>query len=159
MEVIELFQPLWITLEEMKTNASRIYNKKTQTDAFSFFKSIDDFDFLVNLVITYHVLQFSLLVTELLQSKKNDIADGTHMIQSLIRRVGVIRTESDKYHAIWYGKSLEIAKLLNIKEKKPRTNKRQIFRDNHPSNTVSDHYNFTLTNQPGGIYGVILFRN
>ena len=67
---LELFHPLWATLEEMKINANGVFNNKTQAEAFSFFKAIDNFDFIVNLVITYHVLQLSLLVTELLQSKK-----------------------------------------------------------------------------------------
>ena len=144
---VELFQPLWVTLEEMKSNLSKEYNKKTQTDAFSFFKAIDDFDFVVNLIITYHVLQLSLLVTELLQSKKNDIADGTHMIQSLIKRVSMIRHQVDRYHSSWYDKCISVTKRLNIPEKKPRTNKRQIFRDNHPSTSVCDFYKVSLTIQ------------
>jgi len=144
---VELFQPLWVTLEEMKSNLSKEFNKKTQTDAFSFFKAIDDFDFLVNLVLTYRVLQLSLLVTELLQSKKNDIADGIHMIKSLINRVVMIRNQVDRYHSSWYEQCVSVAKRLNIPEKKPRTNKRQIFRDNHPSNSVSDFYKVSLTIQ------------
>ena len=34
---IELFQALWSTLDAMRVNKSGTHNKKTQTDAFSFF--------------------------------------------------------------------------------------------------------------------------
>lgn len=35
---IELFQPLWSTLDSMRVNESGTHNKKTQTEAFSFLK-------------------------------------------------------------------------------------------------------------------------
>ena len=124
----------------MRTNASKEFNRSTQCDAFSFFKAIDDFDFICNLIITYKVLELSLLVTQLLQSKKNDIADGEHLILSLINRVHHIRKSVDIFHNQCFEKAVEIANRLNINVSKPRTNKRQIYRDNHPSNCVSDYY-------------------
>ena len=124
---IELFEPLRSTLDDMRVNASSIHNKKSQTDAFSYFKAIDDFPFIVNLILTYRVLELSLLVTKLLQSKTNDIVDGIPMITSLISRVASIRKNVDVYHSRWYNEGLSIAKFLNIQESKPRTNKRQIF--------------------------------
>ena len=142
---IELFEPLWSTLESMKTNLSGEYNRNTQVDAFSFFKAIDNFDFIANLVITYQVLELSLLVTQLLQSKKNDLADGVHMIRSLINRVSSIRKNVDAFHDDCYEKITAIAKRLNIPISKPRTNKRQVYRDNHPANSISDFYKVSLT--------------
>ena len=71
----------------MKTNELCEFNRHTQTDGFSNFKATDNFDFIANLLITYQVIELSLLVTQLLQSKKNDIADGIQMITSLINRV------------------------------------------------------------------------
>jgi len=142
---IELFQPLWSTLDTMRVNESGTYNKKTQTDAFSFFKAIDCFSFIINLILTYRVLELSLLVTELLQSKTNDIADGIHMITSLCSRVANIRRNVDVYHEKWYNESVLIAKRLNICVTKPRTNKRQIFRDNHNADDISSFYRVSLT--------------
>ena len=50
------------------------------------------------------------------------------MITSLINRVGAIRQNIEVYHEQWYMEAMAIAKRLNIKETKPRTNKRQIYR-------------------------------
>ena len=142
---IELFEPLWCTLDGMRSNLRKEHNHNTQVDAFSFFKAIDDFDFVANLVITYKVLELSLLVTQLLQSKKNDIADGIQMITSLINRVSAIRYNVDEFHDSCFESILTITKRLNIPVSKPRTNRRHIYRDNHPSNSVSDYYRVTLT--------------
>ena len=129
----------------MRSNPSKRHNYNTQSDAFSLFKAIDDFDFIANVVIIHEVLQLSLLVTQLLQSKKNDIADGTHMITSLIYNVRAIRSKVDDFHKKCFLKAKVIADRLNIPLSKPRTNKRQIYRDNHPSNGVSDYYKVSLT--------------
>ena len=56
--LIELFEPLWSTLDEMRLNISKSHNNKTQSDAFSFFKAIDNFSFIVNLVLTYRFWNF-----------------------------------------------------------------------------------------------------
>ena len=129
----------------MKINAKGEINDATRKDAFSFFKSIDCFDFILNLVLCYRVLELSLLVTQLLQTEMNDIAAGIHMINSLIQHVWEIRQNVDDYHNEWYQFALRLANRFNIKASKPRTNKRQIFRDNHPAETVSDFYRVSLT--------------
>ena len=117
---IELFEPLWSTLNAMKTNESGEFNRHTQTDAFSFFKAIDNFDFIANLLITYQVIELSLLVTQLLQSKKNDIADGIQIITSLINRVRFLRQNVDSFHYQIFEKILVITKRLNIPLSKSR---------------------------------------
>lgn len=104
----------------MKTNESGEFNRHTQTDAFSFFKAIDNFDFIANLLITYQVIELSLLVTQLLQSKKNDIADGIQIITSLINRVRFLRQNVDSFHYQIFEKILVITKRLNIPLSKPR---------------------------------------
>ena len=144
-QFIDLFEPLWSTLDDMRTNLSKEHNHNTQVDAFSFFKAIDDFDFICNLVITYKVLELSLLITELLQSKRNDIADGIHMITSLINRVKIIRSNVEEFHDDCFEQVLNIANRLNIPVQKPRTNRRQIYRDNHPSDSISGYYRVSLT--------------
>ena len=91
------------------------------------------------MILTYLVLEPSLLVTKL------DIADGIHMITSLISRIANIRKNVDVHHDKWYNEALTIAKRLNIQESRPRTNKRQIFRDNHSANDISSFYRVSLT--------------
>ena len=142
---IELFEPLWCTLEEMKVNAKGKFNKTTQTDAFSYFRAIDSFEFVANLIITYRVLELSLQVTQLLQSEKNDIADGTNLIMSLVDEVTDIRENVDSKHDLWFSQAVSIANKMNIPVTKPRTNKRQIHRENHESDSVNTYFRVTVT--------------
>ena len=143
--LIELFEPLWYTLDDMKMNHQGIYNRNTQNDSFSFFKAIDNFDFIANLVITYSVLEFSLLITQTLQSKKNDLSDAKGMVKSLLNNVAVARRDVEEFHDKRFAQALLIARRLNIPVSKPRANRRQIFRENHPTETISDFYRVSLT--------------
>jgi len=95
--------------------------------------------------MTFRVFDVTLLVTELLQSKKNDIADGIHMIESLVELLSSIRQDIDKYHVKWYEEALDLAKKLEIPELKPRTTSKQTFRANHSSVSVSEFYKLSLT--------------
>jgi len=88
----ELLVPLKSALEEMKLDLNRSFNKETTSHASQLFAALD-FEFIVNLVITRSVFDMSFSVTQLLQSKGNDIADGIHMIESLIFLVH----KSEKY--------------------------------------------------------------
>ncbi|XP_066916669.1 52 kDa repressor of the inhibitor of the protein kinase-like [Clytia hemisphaerica] len=140
---IELFECLWITLNEMRNSKS--HNPQTKKDAASYFKGIDYFNFIVNMVITFHVLDLAQLVTELLQSKTNDIAEDVHMITSLLKVVSDTRDEVDKYHDKWYDEALVIAERLHIKEAKPRTCLRMTHTDNHDAKSIRDFYRVSLT--------------
>jgi len=82
-------------------------------------------------------------MTQLLQSK-NDIADSIHLIESLINRVNSFRSKVDSYHTSWYDEICQIANKVNIVETKPRTNKQQIFGDNHTS-VIEDFFKISLT--------------
>ena len=86
-----------------------------------------------------------LQVTQPLQTKLNDIFVGVHLITSMITRVSETRANVQAQHDEWYQFALRIANKLNINPSKPRTNKRQIFRDNHPAETISDFYRVSLT--------------
>ena len=104
---------------------------------------IDDFDFIVNLIIVYKVFDVTLDATILLQSKKNDIADGLKVISSLIKLVKQYRRKVDTKHAEWYGEAL--SKKFDIAVKKLRTKKRQIHRAIQPATIASEYYKKSLT--------------
>ena len=129
----------------MRTNSRKDYNRHTQTDAFSFFKAIDNFDFLCNLVLTYKVLTLALIVTQLLQDKKNDVADGLQMIQAVLNEVRNKRSNVEAFHDNCFQDVVKLANRLNIPVDKPRTNRRQIYRDNHSASSISDFYRVSLT--------------
>ena len=67
------------------------------------------------------------------------------MITSLINRVKAIRQNVNEFHDNCFNKILRMAYRLNIPISKPRTNKRQVYRDNHPAASVSDYYRVSLT--------------
>ena len=108
----------------MKTNESSEFNRQTQTKVFSFFKAIVKFDFIANLLKTYQVIELSLLVTQLLKSKKNDITDNIQMTTSLINGVHFLRLNIDSFHHQIFEKILVITTRLIIPLSKPRINKR-----------------------------------
>ena len=79
----DLFAPIVFCLEEMSLNIGRVCNQDTSAKATSFYKLMTSFDFLSSLVITRSILDLTLPVTQLLQGPAIDIADATHLIESL----------------------------------------------------------------------------
>ena len=67
----------------MKYNVEGEFRPNLVTDANLHLISILHFEFVATLVITNHVLDETLPVTQLLQGKSIDIMDGIHLINSL----------------------------------------------------------------------------
>ena len=67
----------------MSLNVGRICNQDTSTKALSYYKLLTSFDLISALVLTRHVLDLTLPVTELLQGPAIDVADSSHLIESL----------------------------------------------------------------------------
>ena len=140
----ELFIPLIDTLQDMVNGESRA-KPSLSADASSLLTLITQFDFIVALVITRHVLDATLPVTQLLQGKSIDVMDGFHLITTLKNDVTNMRTNIDFYHDTWYDEALELAKEVNIQEAKKRTVGKQTTRSNPPSSSFSEHYKLTIT--------------
>lgn len=79
----------------MRQDLSLSRNYQTKQDAFRLFKDVDDFDFIINLVVVYRIFHMTLDATILLQSRKNDIADGLEIISSLLNVVTEYRRNVD----------------------------------------------------------------
>ena len=71
-----------MTLEEIFFNLKGKYNKDTFVKANYLLKLIFNFDFIVKLVISRHVLDYTNSVTQILQGKNNDIIKGLHLINT-----------------------------------------------------------------------------
>ena len=80
----------------------------------SLLKLISSFDFIVCLVTNRTVFDLTLSVTQLLQSKENDMADGIHLIDYLKTLVTAIRNDIDLYHEKWYSGALLLAKCIDV---------------------------------------------
>ena len=86
----ELLVPLQSALGEMKLDLNWKFNKDTSARRASQLFAAIDYEFVVNLVVTRSVFDLSLSVTQLLQSKSNDIADGINMIESLLNLIHAV---------------------------------------------------------------------
>ena len=85
-------------LEEMSLNIGRVFNQDTSAKATSFYKLMGSFDFLSSLVITRSILDLILPVTQLLQGPAIDIADATHLIESLKSFICCKHNTVDTFH-------------------------------------------------------------
>ena len=68
----------------------------------SHFRHISTFDFIVTFLITRHVLDVTLPVTQLLQGNSLDIMDGIYLITSLKDNMILLKDSVDAYHDAWY---------------------------------------------------------
>ena len=111
----ELCVPLYETLNDMSINPRGV-SPSLSSDASSHLTRIFKFEFVVALVITRHVLDVTLPVTQLLQGKSIDIMDGIHLINSLKKEIILMRNSVDSYHDLWYGEALQLADQVGIAE-------------------------------------------
>ena len=112
----DLFVPVYRSLLIMKENNNTVhYNNETSTKAESLFKVIDDFEFIIILVISRSILDYLLPATWKLQSKDLDVAKSADIISSLKSSIQNFRTSVDEYHSKWYNDSLNLQKKLTLK--------------------------------------------
>ena len=141
----ELFIPIIHCLEKMKFDKDSACNRDTSIKASSFFTLVSTFQFVACLVLTRSVLDMTLPVTQLLQSKSIDICDGLHLIESLKALVITRRHDVDELHSKWYKKALTLSEEINITETMPRVAGAQIHRSDNPAESVSNYYYYKTT--------------
>ena len=122
----------------MKFNKDNTCNRDTSVNASSFFTLVSTFQFVACLVLTRSVLDMTLPVAQLLQSKSIDICDGLHLIESLKALVITRRQDVDEFHSKWYKKALTLSEKINITET-------QIHRSNTPAESVPNYYKRIIT--------------
>ena len=102
----ELFVPVYYSLLVMKENNDTVhYNNETSAKAESLFKLVDDFEFIVTLVVTRSILDYLLPVTRKLQAKDLDVAQSMDLIQHLKLTIANLRKSVESYNENWYKKS------------------------------------------------------
>ena len=67
----------------MNVNEWKVCNRETSTKASSFYNLIASFDFIATLALTRYILDLTLPVTALLQGKETNMADASHLLDSL----------------------------------------------------------------------------
>ena len=71
---------------------------------------VTNFNFIVTLVVTRKVFEYTHSVTELIQAKLNDIVKGFDLTGSLIDLFVDVTHDIDDYHEKWYKEALELSK-------------------------------------------------
>ena len=82
----------------MSLNIGRVFNQDTSAKATLFYKLMTSFDFLSSFVITRSILDLTLSVTQLIQGPAVDIADATHLIESLKNLICCKRNTVNAFH-------------------------------------------------------------
>ena len=114
-------------------------NADSSAKANSFLKQILNFQFIVTLVITRIVLDYTLDVTRLLQGRANDLAEWIRLVESMKDQICSIRENVDDNHKKWYGEAVKFATKMDIEERE------QIFRANPSNNRDPSDYKRVLT--------------
>ena len=91
-----------------------VFNQDTSAKATSFYKLMTSFDFRSSLVITRSILDLTLPVTQLLQGPAIDIADATHLIESLKSLICCKCNTVDTFHKKCYSDIAEITWKVGI---------------------------------------------
>ena len=115
-EFEDLFAPTVFCLEEMSLNMGCLCNQDTSTKAISFDKLITSFDFLSSLITTRSIFHLTLSVNQLLQGAAKNIADATHLIESLKNLICCKRNTVDTFHKKCYSDILELSCKIVIEE-------------------------------------------
>ena len=102
-------------------------------------------DFLSSVVITRSVLYLTLPLTQLSQGPRTDIADATHLIESLKSLTCCEHNTVDTFHKKCYSDILELVCKVVIEKCKPGTSKLQRNHNNAPSESTSDYFKKLVT--------------
>ena len=145
----ELFVPVYYSLLVMKKNNDTVhYNNENSAKADSLFKLVNDFEFIVTLVLTRSILDYLLPVTRKLQAKDLDVAQSIDLIQSLKLTFENLRNSVENYRENWYNKAKKLAEKVYTSQAnitKPRTCSRQIYWSNHPVQNTKENFRVSLT--------------
>ena len=135
-----MYEPLLSTLEEIKDNAAGTYNREACADADGVYFTMLSFNFIVTLIITKSIMAYTLPLTLELQEKKIDVLSAYAAIGNVKETLQQCRENVDSKHNEWYQKAVVFSSGVGVAESKPRTMKRQNFRQNQPADTPKEYY-------------------
>ena len=118
-------------------------NRGTVSRSQALLNHLSNFPFIVTLLVTRKIFDFTNFVTEMLQAKSNDIVVGFDLIMSLIDVISNVRVNIDSLFGEWYKNVLELAQV-SVDETKPRIGSKQTDRENNNVNSIADYYKVSL---------------
>jgi len=96
--------------------------------------ALQDFGFMVALVVTECVLQYSLALTDLLQRPSIDLVEAASEADTVISSLRKIRQDDNVWQDLYQGIT-KLAEKQNVLPSKQRTAGRQQHKDNVPADT------------------------
>ena len=101
--------------------------------------ALQDFGFMVALVVTECVLQYSLALSNLLQRPSIDLVEAASEAETVISSLRKIRQDDNVWQEL-YQDITKLAEKQNVLPSKPRTAGRQQNRDNVPADTPEEYW-------------------
>ena len=114
-----MFEPIKVTLEEIKNNAEGHWNHNSISIAADLLFAFD-FKFIIYLVITRNILNYAKAPTKKLQGVKIDIVKGYQEIDLLKSAVMEVRNNINEYHRNWFEEATKLASLVDSSKTMPR---------------------------------------
>ena len=144
---LQLYPSVVDTLLRISENEGSHWNHDTTSDASCYLSAISEFKFIFTLNLVSSVLQYARPLTLELQKRDIDIASAFQMVQLLRTTLNDIRNNIDRHHNIWYMEACNRGRSVGTIANKPRISSTQSYRDNHPSEDVSEYYRRSITIQ------------
>ena len=119
-------------------------NRNTVPRSQVLLNHLSNFPFILTLVVTRKIFDFTKSVTELLQAKSNGIVVGIGFIGSLIDVISNARVNIDFLFGEQHKHLLELPQKVSVDEAKPRNFSRQTNTKNHNVNSIADYYKVSL---------------
>ena len=108
------------TLDFFCLNPESKVNRNIVSRSQVLLNHLSNFTFIVTLVVTRKMFDFTDSVTELLQVKSNDIVVGLDLIASFIDIISNAGVNIDFLFGKWYKHALKLAQKVSADETKPR---------------------------------------
>ena len=142
---LEAFEAVFRTLEYMQLGGVNKEFERSSSDARAFLRILESFEFIVAMVITTNILDYTMSLTVQLQQRQIDIAESLKQINLLKAELKILRTSVDEYHDKFYDEAVELANEVEVDEKTPRICKHQTTRENYTASTPREYYRLKLT--------------
>jgi len=152
--IFELYEYIVITLNEIccPSDDARFYpddrswnwDTETKTKANGLRHTFTNFAHIVSFVCAMDLLEPMRPLVTSLQGELMEVYLGFKKIDQVHQSYEDLREDIDARYELMYTKILQLAEMVGSCEERPRVCKRQVFRDNHPSETASQYWKRTI---------------
>ena len=139
---LEMYIPIFEALSVMKDNDDGSWNCSS-SGAYSHFILLQNFSFLITLVIVKHCLGYTRSATVQLQAHI-DILTAINEVDMMLNSCYNVRNFFDVYHNMWFNEACTIADKIESTVKHPRICEKQTHRSNNPAKDTEHYFKVTI---------------